>query len=178
LSTQISQFPHFGSKLLITGGFRLLPNAAAPGLIHCGIFCAAPAVERVGHAGANGQWSFQRYEEKEYRMNTFAFTRRKLVLSVACLAALAGWASYSAGQQVRPQAAGGDAGRRDNPVKVDGHMASCLILGNQNEIAAARTAESKAESEEVRNLAQDMVKDHSSPHDDRSRSSFADDGPI
>jgi predicted outer membrane protein len=71
---------------------------------------------------------------------------------------LAGWASYSIAQQVQPQPAAGKAGQHDK--SFDGNIASCLILGSQNEIAAAKLAESKAEAEEVRAFAKAMDEDH------------------
>ncbi len=73
---------------------------------------------------------------------------------------MAGWASFSVGQQTQP-AGRTDADRDARATRqFDEHVAWCLILENQNEVAAARTADKKADSEEVKNFAQTMITDH------------------
>jgi predicted outer membrane protein len=91
----------------------------------------------------------------EYHMKTFG--SRNLALSAVCLI-LSGWASYSIAEQLQSQPAAGKAGQQDK--SFDGHIASCLILGNQNEVAAAKLAESKAETGEVRAFAKGIDEDH------------------
>lgn len=61
--------------------------------------------------------------------------------------------------QVRPQAS---AVRPSGPhERLDEFIASCLILENQNEVAAAKLAQQHAKSSDVKSFAQEMEKDHS-----------------
>ena len=43
---------------------------------------------------------------------------------------------------------------------LDSHFAACLIWQNENEMAAAKLAERKSSSQEVREFAQMLTKDH------------------
>jgi len=72
-------------------------------------------------------------------------------------------ASVFAQQQAQPQRA--PAGRAAQPVghaasQLDEHVAACLVLENDNEIAAAKIAEQNARSDDVKDFAKTMVKDH------------------
>jgi predicted outer membrane protein len=57
---------------------------------------------------------------------------------------------------------------QDNPAnkanpshqKLDDHIAACLTLANQNEIALAKTAEEKSSNPEVKSFAQQIEQDH------------------
>jgi len=55
-----------------------------------------------------------------------------------------------------------DAQNRANPShqKLDDHIAACLTLANQNEIAIAKIAEEKSSNQEVKSFAQQMEQDH------------------
>lgn len=44
--------------------------------------------------------------------------------------------------------------------KIDDHIAACLTLANQNEIALAKTAEEKSSNQEVKSFAQQLEQDH------------------
>jgi predicted outer membrane protein len=81
-----------------------------------------------------------------------------MAISAILVALVAGWASYSSGQQTRSAAR--NDGVRGKVDHFDHHVAQCLILGNQNEIAAAKIAQKKGNNEEVKNFADTMVKDH------------------
>lgn len=65
----------------------------------------------------------------------------------------AGQAGQAGARQGQGQAGG--AGRLDD------FVASCLILENQNEVAAAKLAQQHAKSSDVKSFAQQMEKDHS-----------------
>src|SRR5579863_440231 len=54
-----------------------------------------------------------------------------------------------------PQAAG-----QQHETQLDEHVATCLILENDGEIAAAQIAEQNAKSDDVKQFARTMVKDH------------------
>jgi predicted outer membrane protein len=88
-----------------------------------------------------------------------------LAISGVLIGALAIWTSSSIGQQTKttprntaPRS--NDGARNDSSEHLDHHVAQCLILENQNEVAAARIAEKKGSNAEVKNFAQVMVKDH------------------
>ncbi len=55
-----------------------------------------------------------------------------------------------------------DAQNRANPShqKLDDHIAACLTLANQNEIAVAKIAEEKSSNQEVKSFAQQLEQDH------------------
>ena len=93
-------------------------------------------------------------------MNTLRFANQRLVASLICLA-MGGWATYSSALQAQQskQPTAPAAGNQHDKL-FDAHVASCLILGNQNEIAAARIAEEKAESDNVRAFAKEMIDAH------------------
>lgn len=99
-------------------------------------------------------------------MTRLQFGRAKLAVSAVLVAAVAGWASYSQGEPAaRATAPRKDAERQEKSGHADHrafdhHVAQCLILGNQNEVAAARIAQKKGSNDEVRNFADNMVKDH------------------
>jgi predicted outer membrane protein len=61
--------------------------------------------------------------------------------------------------QVRPQGAAVRQGGQNE--RLDEFIASCLILENQNEIAAAKLAQQHAKSSDIKSFAQEMEKDHS-----------------
>lgn len=94
-------------------------------------------------------------------MRTLRIGRKHLAISAILVAATAGWTSYSIGQQARPTAPPrNNAARQEKPDQFDHNVAQCLILSNQNEVAAAQIAEKKATSKEVKSFAATMVKDH------------------
>jgi len=81
------------------------------------------------------------------------------------LGSVAGAATFA--QQAQPQRAPAErtaptAGqaKAQHDSKFDEHVASCLILENEGEIAAAKLAEQRAGSDDVKQFAQKMVKDH------------------
>lgn len=55
------------------------------------------------------------------------------------------------------QAAPAQRGQARN---MDAHFAACLVLGNQNEIAASKIASEKASNPKVKAFAEMMIKDH------------------
>jgi predicted outer membrane protein len=61
--------------------------------------------------------------------------------------------------QTRPQAAAVSSGGPNE--RLDEFIASCLILENQNEVAAAKLAQQHAKSSDIKSFAQEMEKDHS-----------------
>jgi predicted outer membrane protein len=69
-----------------------------------------------------------------------------------------GWTSYSIGQQTRAAAPRAEGTHRAD--HFDHHVAQCLIMGNQNEVAAAKIAQKKGSNDEVKNFADNMVMDH------------------
>lgn len=53
-----------------------------------------------------------------------------------------------------------DGARQNKKEHFDQHVAQCLTLSGQNEVAAAKIAESKSDDSDVKRFAQMMVKDH------------------
>jgi len=64
------------------------------------------------------------------------------------------------GQQAGGQAGVRTAGAAGGANRMDDHIASCLILGNQNEIAASKLAEQQAKHSEVKSFAKEMEREH------------------
>jgi predicted outer membrane protein len=93
-------------------------------------------------------------------MNMLRSGRTKLVFSGIVVALLAGWTSYSSSQLVRGAPPRNDGARHEKADHFDHHVAQCLIMGNQNEIAAAKIAQKKGNDDEVKNFADNMVQDH------------------
>lgn len=114
-------------------------------------------------------------------MKSLKLGRTTLATSALLATALAGWSSFSMGQQARPpagqpqqpgvqparpapaqparpQQAG--APRAEFDQHFDQNVARCLILDNRNEVAAAKIAEKKGRNDEVKDFAQRMEKDH------------------
>jgi predicted outer membrane protein len=60
----------------------------------------------------------------------------------------------------------GQGGRQTQGGSADQEIAACVYGEAANEIEIAKLAESKAQNEEVRNFAQQMVKDHTSGRDE------------
>src|SRR5436190_10608453 len=88
--------------------------------------------------------------------------QRRWSMAVVVMGTMAGAAAF-AQQQAQPQRA--PAGRAAQPAgqpasKLDEHVAACLALENDNEIAAAKIAEQNARSDDVKDFAKTMVKDH------------------
>jgi predicted outer membrane protein len=86
-----------------------------------------------------------------------------MALVVGSLAGAAAFAQQAQPQQRAPagraaQPAGQPAAHRET--MLDEHVAACLILENDNEIAAAKIAEKNARSDDVKDFAKTMVKDH------------------
>lgn len=65
-------------------------------------------------------------------------------------------------QQVQPQQAQlqGQTGQKAQWQNSDQTLATCVAIGNQEEIAIARFAESKAKNDDVKEFAKTLVKDH------------------
>ncbi len=91
-------------------------------------------------------------------MKTLRIGRANLAISAILVAVVAGWTSYSIGQQTRTTAPRKDGTQRAD--HFDHHVAQCLIMGNQNEVAAAKIAQKKGSNDEVKNFADNMVMDH------------------
>jgi predicted outer membrane protein len=65
------------------------------------------------------------------------------------------------GQPVGGQSGQLTAGQSGQPNKTDSELAAWLIIDNQGEIAAAKIAEQRASSNEVKQFAQQMINEHS-----------------
>ena len=92
--------------------------------------------------------------------------RRFLAVSV-CGAGL-GFASLAMAQQAQtkntdaqqPKQKAGQAGQRANWKNSDQALATCVAIGNQEEVTIAKFAQEKASSDEVKDFAKMMVSDH------------------
>jgi predicted outer membrane protein len=93
-------------------------------------------------------------------MKTMRIGRVNLAISAILLAVAAVWPAFSSGQQPRTATPQNDGARQVKADKFDHHVAQCLILGNQNEVAAAKIAQRKGSENEVKEFADAMVKDH------------------
>lgn len=92
-------------------------------------------------------------------MKTLRIGRTNLAISTALVATVAGL--YTLGAQSRGAAAPQkDGARHEKADQFDHHVAQCLIMGNQNEVAAAKIAQKKGTSDEVKKFADNMIKDH------------------
>jgi predicted outer membrane protein len=96
--------------------------------------------------------------KKECPMRALRIGRANLAISAILVATVAGWTSYSIGQQRAAAAPRKDGAHRVD--HFDHHVAQCLIMGNQNEVAAAKIAQKKASNDEVKNFADNMMMDH------------------
>jgi len=85
--------------------------------------------------------------------------------------------SIQPGQQTNPPnqfGQTGQAGRQAQGGSSDQEIAACIYGEAANEIEIAKLAESKAQNEEVRNFAQQMVKDHTPGRDEMKQQA----GPL
>lgn len=63
-------------------------------------------------------------------------------------------------QQQQTQAQPGQVGQHTHWMNPDQSLATCVAIGNQEEVAIAKFAEQKAQSPEVKDFARMLVKDH------------------
>ena len=92
---------------------------------------------------------------------------RKLVAVTVCGGCLVGaniataqQAAQKSPQTQQVQGQTGQVGQHAQWMNADQSLATCVAIGNQEEIAIAKFAEQKAQSQEVKDFARMLVKDH------------------
>jgi predicted outer membrane protein len=153
---------HFSNSLLADlFGQAGRQSEPSPGKQRHGL-CTKPA-GGIRFVRLPGRKQFHSSNKKECLMKSFQIGRAKLAFFAVLAAAVAGWASYSTGQQARPAPRNEntrDGVRQEKSDHLDQHVAQCLTLDSQNEVAAARIAEKEGSTQEVKDFAATMVKDH------------------
>jgi predicted outer membrane protein len=84
---------------------------------------------------------------------------RKMEVAAFLALAIAGPAFAQEREPARPQVQPG-AATQITQQQLDAHLANCLVLGNQEEIALCRYALERIDDEKVKELAQKMIDDH------------------
>ena len=99
------------------------------------------------------------------------FKQRSLLLAAVAIVGLGGIAAAQVRRPAQQPAAprGGQTAQAAPAQNMDHELAVCVALENDNEIAMAKLAQTRAESKEVTKFAQMMEKDHSQFAEDLKR---------